>query len=159
MIFSADTFDGCFKKSIDPRRQKWPFHSSNFNNFINFTHSTHSTFQGLRAFHSLRYTSFASLHFIRFALLCFTSFTSLRSVRRCRTPLASLISFASLRATHFVSLHSFRFTSLISLTPPFQVSIVPFMKFLHCFCLTRSTETPRLELYLIWKRQIFFDDD
>ena len=124
MIFSAYTLYDWFKKSIDPRRQNWPLHSSKLQQFRNFTHSTHSTFQWLRAFHSLRYTSFASLHFIRFALLHSFRFASLHSLR----------SFRSLRSTHSVSLHSFRFTPLISLTSPYErCHSFHFVKFLHCF--------------------------
>ena len=163
MIFSAYTFDGWFKKSIDPRRQNWPFHSSNSNNFATSLIPLTPPFKGFVRFirfaslHSLRFTSFVSLCFIRFALLCFTSFTSLRSVRRCLTPLASLIPFASLRFTHSASLHSFRFTPLISLTSPSQVSLRSIYEVSSLFPFDSfHYETLRLESYLIWKRQIFF---
>lgn len=115
MIFSAYTLYIRFKKSIDPRRQNWPLHSSNFNNsatsLIPLTPP-----KRLRAFHSLRYTSFASLHFIRFALLHSFRFASLHSLRFVPSGVAwlhSLRSFRSLRSTHSASLHSFRFTPLI----------------------------------------------
>ena len=131
MIFSAYILYIRFKKSIDPRRQNWPFHSSNSNNFAT-SHSTHSTFQGLRAFHSLRCTSFASLHFIRFALLHSFRFALLHFIHFAsfRQALPDSTRFA--HSVRFASLHLFRFAPLIPFHSTHSVSLHSF-HLLHPF--------------------------
>lgn len=143
MIFSAYTLHSWFKKSICPRRQNWTFHSSNSNNsstsFIPLT----PPFKGF-----VRFIRYVTLHSLRFALLHFIHFASFRQALPDSTRFAHSVRFASL--------HSFRFTSLISLTSPFQVSFRSIYEVSSLFPFDSFHWTPRLELYLIWKRQILY---
>ena len=148
------------------------FTPQNSNNFATSLIPLTPPFKGFVRFiryvtlHSLRFTSFVSLCFIRFALLRFNfiHFASFRQALPDSTRFAHSVRFASLHSfrfaplipfhsTHSVSLHSFHL-----LHPMKGVIRSILWSFFIVSVLTRSTETLRLELYLMKETSVFDDD-